>query len=276
MLSTSKKLATDFLGLARVCGVLTACRWLGCVGRYVVAIAKEGNLQAADKAMGEGPFSIALSQYGVSFAVLGDSAITGIREMYVRDTYLGGGLLRIHDGDIVVDLGANMGNFTNLALSCGKQVRVVAVEPSLAMNASFRRSVSLNSGYMSRVNLARAFLGEIPQTVQRAIDQDVNYHGAPWMSEADLIKEGHLTKVDFLKCDIEGGEFQLLTADSKLLAMTQTIAIEVHAFAGDVHEFIERLRRCGFGIVATKYDPDGTATVLGKRQGEQQISDRSG
>lgn len=195
--------------------------------------------------------------------------MTGIREMYVRDAYLGGGLLRIHDRDIVVDLGANMGNFTNLALSCGKQVRVVAVEPSLAMNTSFRRSVGLNSGYMSRVILIRTFLGEIPREVESAIAQDVNYHGAPWMSEADLIKEGHLAKVDFLKCDIEGGEFQLLTADSKLLAMTQNIAIEVHAFAGDVNEFMARLRRCGFGIVAAKYDPDGTATVLGKRQSEQ-------
>jgi FkbM family methyltransferase len=185
--------------------------------------------------------------------------------MYVRDSYLGGGLLRVQDGDTVVDLGANMGNFANLALSSGNTVRVVAVEPSLAMNTSFRRSVGLNSGYMPRVNLIRAFLVGIPQTVQCVIAQDVNYHGAPRMSEADLIKEGHLTKVDFLKCDIEGGEFQLLTADSKLLAMTQSIAIEVHAFAGDVHEFIERLRRCGFGIVAAKYDPDGTATVLGKR-----------
>lgn len=265
MLSMSKKLAADFLGLARVCGLLTACRWLVFVGRHSADIVREGNLQPADKAMGEGPFTIRLGRYGASFAVVGEGAITGIREMYVRDSYLGDGLLLIQDGGTVVDLGANIGNFTNLALSCGSTVRVVAVEPSAAMNTAFHRSVELNPGYMSRVILIRAFLGEIPQKVQFAIDQDVNYHDALWMSEADLIKEGHLTKVDFLKCDIEGGEFQLLTADSKLLAMTQNIAIEVHAFAGDVNEFIERLRRCGFGIVAAKYDPDGTATVLGKR-----------
>lgn len=265
MLLMSKKLAADFLGLARVCGLLTACRWLVFVGRHFPGIVQEGNLQPADKAMGEGPFRVRLGRYGASFAVLGEGAMTGIREMYVRDTYLGGGLLFIPEGGTVVDLGANMGNFTNLALSCGKTVRVVAVEPSVAMNTAFRRSVGLNAGYLSRAMLIRAFLGEIPQTVQCAIAQDVNYHGAPWMNEADLIKEGHLAKVDFLKCDIEGGEFQLLTADSKLLAMTQNIAIEVHAFAGDVNEFIERLRGCGFGIVAAKYDPDGTATVLGKR-----------
>jgi len=262
----SKKLTADFLGLARVCGILIACRWLFFVGRYFFDIAKQGNLQTADRAMGEGPFKVNLSRYGTSFTVVGGDAISGIREMYVRDTYLSDGLLLIHDGDTVVDLGANMGNFTNLALSCGKHVRVVAVEPSTALNAAFCRSVGLNAGFMERVILIRAFLGKVSRKVQSMIGQDVNYHNVPWISETELINEGQLNKIDFLKCDIEGGEFKLLTSGSKLLSMAQNIAIEVHAFGGDVREFIGGLNRCGFSILAAKYDSDGTATVLAKRQ----------
>jgi hypothetical protein len=71
MLSMLQKLATDFLGLARVCGVLTASRWIVFVGRHFPDIVREGNLQPADKAMGEGPFTVRPGQCGASFAVVG-------------------------------------------------------------------------------------------------------------------------------------------------------------------------------------------------------------
>jgi FkbM family methyltransferase len=255
----------DFLGLARVCGASVALRWLLSVMTNLPDIIRHGDLHTADRMLGDGPFTIKLSKYGAVFKIVGEQAIGGIREMYVRDSYLRHGLLCINDGDTVVDLGANMGNFTNLALSCGKSVRVVSVEPSSGMNASFRRSVGANDGYAQRVILIRAFLGEIPDKVWSVIRDDANYYDVPWITEAELIKEGHLTNVDFLKCDIEGGEFGFLTTESKLLSMTQSIAIEIHAFAGNVGEFIKRLEFCGFTIMAAKYDPDGTATVLGKR-----------
>lgn len=265
MVRKLQKLRLDFLGLVRVCGVSVAFKWLLSVVTNIVAIIRRGELQAADRIVGEGPFTIKLTEYGASFKIAGKGAISGVREMYVRDSYLCNGLLRIKDGDTVVDLGANMGNFTNLALSCGKKVRVVAVEPSSAMNAAFRKSVGMNDGYLERVSLIRAFLGQIPDKVGSLISHDANYRDAPWIAEEELVKKGQLTNVDFLKCDIEGGEFNLLTSESRLLAMTRCIAIEVHAFAGDVSDFLERLKSCGFTILSARYDPDGTATVLGKR-----------
>src|SRR5262249_33979286 len=143
--------------------------------------------------------------------------------------------------------------------------RVVAVEPSSGLNEAFRRSVGTNDGYVERVILIRAFLGQIPDKVRSVIREDVNYCDAPWITEAEFIRQGQLTKVDFLKCDIEGGEFALLTTESKLLSITRSIAIEIHAFAGNVSDFIKTLEFCGFAIMAAKYDPDGSATVLGKR-----------
>lgn len=185
--------------------------------------------------------------------------------MYVRDVYLGKGALRIADGDVVVDLGANMGNFTNLALACGTRVRVVAVEPNRQLNQTFWRSLSLNAGHVERVTLVRAFLGGTGDLLGEMLTRP-EYLAAEFISEADLIEAGALSRVDFLKCDIEGGEFGLLKRGSALLGMTRKLAIEVHAFAGDVDQFIHMLVDEGFSILRTKRDPDGSATVLAVRE----------
>ena len=59
------------------------------------SIAKRGDLQSADRAMGNGPFKIILRRYGCSFMISGPQAFSGIREMYVRDVYLRSGWLSI-------------------------------------------------------------------------------------------------------------------------------------------------------------------------------------
>ncbi len=214
--------------------------------------------------MGEGPFTVSLPIYGVSFKVCGPEAFSGIREMYVRDVYLKGGTLGIADGDTVVDLGANMGNFTNLALAHGKNVRVVAVEPSMVFNIAFQKSVGLNPRHLERTSLIRAFLGRRTEKQNRLL-QDFNYADANWITEDELIRSANLTKIDFLKCDIEGGEFSLLNKNSKLLAMAKCLAIEIHAFAGNVARFIEELEACGLSVLAINWDPDGSCTLLAKR-----------
>jgi FkbM family methyltransferase len=185
--------------------------------------------------------------------------------MYARDTYLRNGVLRISDGDVVVDLGANMGNFTNLALANGPTVKVVAVEPSFGLNESFANSVGLNAGYLERTTLIRAFLGEPNEKITNLIGDDPNYANVPWIDEKELILRAGLTRIDFLKCDIEGGEFALLSKNSELLSMAKSVAVEVHAFAGDVFAFLRNLRDRGFTLLDEQWAPDGSCTVLGKR-----------
>lgn len=260
-----QKILRDFIGLHLVCGWFIASKWIFLIAINFPEILRRRDLQSADRAMGVGPFLISLPQYRVSFKIAGRGAISGVREMYVRDTYLHNGLLKINDGDTVVDLGANMGNFTNLALAHGRNVRVVAVEPSAAMNHAFKKSVGLNDGYLQRTRLIRAFVGQMSEMQTNLINQDPNYADAPWITEEQLIQQSDLSKVDFLKCDIEGGEYMLLNRSSKLLAMTRSLAIEIHSFAGDVGLFIEELKSCGFSILTIKWDPDGSCTALAKR-----------
>ena len=48
--------------------------------------------------------------------------------------------------------------------------------------------------------------------------------------------------------------------------MTKALAVEVHAFAGDVAKFIADIESCGFIIGPIQHDPDGSATFLAKRR----------
>jgi FkbM family methyltransferase len=260
-----KKLVEDFIGLCRVVGPFQALRWAALVFGHILDIVKIKNLQPADQAMGKGPFRVRIKPNNLDFFIAGTGAFSGIREMYVRDTYLRNGLLTIKDNDVVLDLGANMGNFTNLALAHGKSVRVISVEPSRRLNNEFKQSISLNSGFIERTQLLRAFLGA-PTAKQDDVIEDEHYAGVTWISEDELLSSAQLTKIDFLKCDIEGGEYGLLHSQSKLLKMAKCIAIEVHKHAGDVEGFIKMLVAQGFEIKYIQRDPDGTATVLGMRR----------
>jgi FkbM family methyltransferase len=258
-----RQLISDFAGLARLLGLVPAFRWLAMVALKSAEIQKQGNLQPADLAMGDGPFLVRYSPH-VQFHVKGRGVVTGIREMYVRDNYLRGGLLEINEGDRVLDLGANIGNFTTLALAHGKRTTVVAVEPSRTLSEQCAVSLSLNEGFTGRAERVRAFVGNMGKVQQEALT-DPSYSDAEFWTEDQLLARAPLEQIDFLKCDIEGGEFALLSPSSRILKMTKKIAIEIHSFAGNVESLITTLAESGFQILHVERSSDGTATVLGKR-----------
>ena len=153
-----------------------------------------------------------------------------------------------------------------MALAIDSSIKVIAVEPNIFSIVEFNKSVGLNPSHLSRLMLIRAFLGKPNQKTSVLIESDANYSGVEWLSEQELIDRANIQSIDFLKCDIEGGEFGLLTKDSKLLAMTKSLAVEVHAFAGDVSKFIADVESGGFIIGPVQVDPDGTTTFLAKRK----------
>ena len=256
------KLLRDFFGLARVCGPLVALRWMFYVLANLPGILRSGNLQFADLAMGDGPFNVNLKRYKCEFKVAGPCCINSIREMYVRDVYLRSGWLKFKPNDTVLDLGANIGHFTNMALAIEPTVRVIAVEPSIELNSVFEKSVGLNAGHLARTTLIRAILGDPCE----AIEGDANYAGADCLSEEQFLDRLNSPKIDFIKCDIEGGEFRFLGRSSKLLTMTRALACEVHADAGDISSFLSDVEALGLNIGPKRYSGDGKFLVfLAKR-----------
>ena len=86
---------------------------------------------------------------------------------------------------------------------------------------------------------------------------------AEFISQKKFIELNNLRKIDFLKCDIEGSEFDFIN-NTSLLEITQQLAIEIHDHAGNRDGFIEKLVQLGFQIGPTKNDPGG-CVLLAKR-----------
>lgn len=240
-----RKIAADAAGISRVCGPIMAAKWLSLVLVNFRTILKTKNLQAADRAMGSGPFAV--SRVQARARLMGTQVFSGLREIWVRDVYLRNNFLSFPKDALVVDLGANMGVFSALALAQADSVRVVAVEASHNLLESLKKSADAN-GWSNRITPIRAFIGKFTKTQEAALKQGSDYADAPILTEQELIARNGLSKIDFLKCDIEGSEFFLLEPDSRLLAMTDRLAIELHAWGGDIQLFLRHLKQHGFEI----------------------------
>lgn len=257
-MSYLRTIARDAKGIAGVCGWYVAFRWLWCIVLTSHECRTVRNLQPADRRMGLGPFEVV--RQGARAKLAGPQVFSGIREIWVRDVYLKDNYLRIPPRGLVIDLGANMGNFTNLALAQHGDVRVIAVEPSLMLSNIIRESLSLN-GWSSRVSVKRAFVG-IKTEVQFKVASDPDYRDARYVSEASFMEEFNIRRVDFLKCDIEGSEFFLAEPGSKLLSVTDNLAIEIHPAGGSVGDFLGFLRNAGFEIGSVVADASGACIAL--------------
>lgn len=243
----------DFFGLWRAAGLFVALRWLGCIVRRFGACRRERNLQPADLAMGPGPYRVRLRRSAAR--LFGVQVISGIREIWVRDVYLYQDFLSIKDGDTVVDLGANMGNFTMLALGHGPRVRVIGVEADPAQAEKWKKNIG-QSGWQDRATLVQAFVGGVT-SYQEALASEERTDGISTVSQERLIADNRIEKIDYLKCDIEGSEFGLLTPESPILRITRQLAIEVHKRAGDWQAFRRMIEAQGFETMIRSEDSGG-------------------
>lgn len=235
-------LASDCLGLIRVCGLAVASRWLLGILRTLRECLSRQSWQPADRHLGDGPFVV---RYQAGCArMYGPQVVTGIREIWVRDAYLQG-FLSIPVSGMVVDLGANMGNFTLLALAQSTMVHALCVEPNARHRHQMRRQLELN-GWTERVTEVPAFVGAATPK-QILMRQEIDEcHDAECLSVERFVERYVPGSIEFLKCDIEGGEFSVLVPGSPLLRRARQIAVEIHDFAGDGDALLQGFRGSGF------------------------------
>lgn len=250
MLSIPLLIIRDFFGLIRVCGPTVALRWLWMIATHVRPCAAQRSLQPADLAMGQGPFAVRLR--GARARLTGPKVFSAVREIWVRDVYLADGFLAIPPNALVVDLGANMGNFTLLALAHGPGVKVICVECSPVLVDRLEHSLAVN-GWRERARICHRFIGAKTSYQEREITcRDAA--NVPFITEREFIDFYGISHIDLLKCDIEGSEFGLFTPGSALLEMTDQLAIEVHEHAGSRQDFLNMLEAQGFEVRTRRWD----------------------
>ncbi len=147
-------------------------------------------------------------------------------------------------GDVVIDCGAHIGAFTRVALAAGARL-VVAIEPEKANILAFRRNLAeeMKSG---RVILIEKGVWDVPGKLPLHVSPVGDSHSvvlpqtggkeeAIEVTTIDaLSKTLKLSRVDFMKMDIEGAEQKALRGSTQVLKRFHPrLAISSYHLKGD-------------------------------------------
>ena len=140
---------------------------------------------------------------------------------------------------VIVDAGANIGMATLYFAAKYPKANIIAIEPE----SSNFKILQHNCSSLSNVTLLEAALWPFEQTVVIANSQNEKYEfsvaamtgdgslagGIPTINVPALLKKTADQRIDLLKLDIEGAEWELFSTDCESwLNKVQVIAIELH------------------------------------------------
>lgn len=240
-----RRILTELILIRRIGGWSCLTRYSAAVALTLPEILRTGNLSSADNNMAGKRREFRVCDRKVS---LDGALFSAAREIYGRQVYFALPEFSINATDTVVDLGANAGVFTVLAALLGK--RVISVEAQsrflddLAVNARANNCAHKIVPELALVG-SRSGIFSDPRRLTTAS------HFAqqpPTYSMTDIIGRHRLDAISFLKIDIEGSEFDLLTHDNDWLAIVDKIAMEVHADYGDIGSLVSLLENKGFKV----------------------------
>ena len=82
------QILSDFRGIVKVCGFVTAIKWLLFILLKLPQCIRSKNLQPADKMFGEGPIKVKAKYGKIKF--IGGQIFSSIREIWVSRVYIQG------------------------------------------------------------------------------------------------------------------------------------------------------------------------------------------
>lgn len=160
----------------------------------------------------------------------------------------------VRQGDVVLDAGANIGDFTvKAARAAGSSGRVVAVEPNPEMLPYLRKNIELNQ--LENVTIVESALSDskgharisgvggsatiLNEEIQHTLEVETT-------TIDDLVQELALPSISVMKMDIEGAEAVALP-DQTTLEQVRELAIELHG-PTNIEQIPEMLSSKGFSI----------------------------
>lgn len=183
--------------------------------------------------------------------------ISIFREVFAADVYG----LRSESGRLenVIDVGANVGMFT--AAIAGRAGRVISVEPIPGNVTQFRK----NTAHLQNVTLFEGALTESPGPIDifarrerdsgrfsrygQSGDASLRF-SVQGETLARLCEMHDVDRIDLLKIDIEGGEYDLAAAEQdRALRRAQRVVGEYHQVDGRTRDDLGRsLERAGLRV----------------------------
>ena len=160
-----------------------------------------------------------------------------------REPWLIEALSDVKEGDLFVDIGANLGLF---AIPVGKITKVIAFEPDAVNYDLLIKNTTLN-GVQENVTVLKNIVSDIDGKMKlysskfSQIATIVDPSRVDWepeiVSEVDSVtidkfmEDDKIEKIDWLKIDVEGGEYQILKGAKNSLTnkKIENILVEIHA-----------------------------------------------
>ena len=180
---------------------------------------------------------------------------------YIRPDYFLPPHYILKEGMTVVDLGASGGDFAILAALFGG--KVIAIEAKGSEIKELIENAKLNN-CADRIIALHGIVGAGSGCANekgnfRRILKD---NPPPVLNMNEVLKD--VEKVDFLKMDIEGSEFDLLSNNTKWLAKVDKVSAEVHSEFGDINWLKETLEKHGFEVTLVIDNQKSTHHGIGK------------
>ncbi|MDO8557241.1 MAG: FkbM family methyltransferase [Candidatus Jorgensenbacteria bacterium] len=249
-----RRLIGELYALFFITDFKTFARYVWAIVIGIPAIIRVGDLgPASQKMIGRNyAFTISGKQ-----AVLRGEDFGRATELYARGVYNALPEFRLHDGmGVIVDLGANVGDFTVLAAKFAK--KVIAVEADKALIETIRENARLN-GVEDKIIPVRAIIGARSGMFADPKIKERFFHGdvPPSILFRELLEKNGVRDVDFVKIDIEGSEFDLFKHEIDSFANVKLISMEAHTpfmvhgnevSCGDIQELKSIFEHAGFKV----------------------------
>jgi len=184
-------------------------------------------------------------------------------------------------GDVVVDVGAHIGRYALRAAT--KASKVIAVEPDPSNFSLLERNVRMNGfsnvvlvphALSSRAGTRALWLAASGNTGTSSVDPNASSARGGARSPGivpvetltldELVESVGLTRIDWLKVDVEGHEIAVLQGAKAALGITRAMILEVTESTSDACR--EIIRSAGFDLSLVEQGSPATNWVLRKRE----------
>ena len=167
------------------------------------------------------------------------------------------GKTRIHPGDVVLDIGACEGSFGASAAAAGAEV--IAVEPSRIMQGVIRKFFEVRG--LPQPRILGCLVGssarqcyfydnpERPGSSRVELAPGAETYPVPMRTLDEILGDLNLTRLDFIKCDAEGADVDILKSGRESLKKFRPkLALCTYHNDGDYLALFHFLQELGYHI----------------------------
>lgn len=201
-----------------------------------------------------------------------------LKEVWLQNIYNQHGI-NVAEGDTVVDIGAHIGVFSVYAADRSKTGQVYAFEPFIENYKRLDRHKSINQ--KTNLNIFNKGVSGIDgtQTLYLSPDNNTGGHSLHLKNESankvaiqtltlqKFCEEHQIDKIDFLKLDCEGAEFDILNSNEAILDRVDKMVLECHPYENNtVQSMIALLEKHNFKVMREAEDKGDETQMLYARK----------